>query len=340
MCLFVYCEFMYRPLIPEAQPKPSVFLRDERFDGKPRPGRAAVFIHGIFSSHLTFEKVRKALANELRFGDWSLDAFDYDFWQAIPLSGRQLAEHLRAEFKEASEVTLVCHSMGGLVGRLALLQQGDALPFVKRLIMLGTPNYGTLHSARLALLAHLTRSGAGLLWSVSTRKTGIKELTEVDRMIKPYLTPEAIVRTQHVEYVTIPGLYFHEDTEWLRWGPPHTSLALKAVNLVMELSRAIPLAHVGLSQPHDGIVEENSVCLSPMVSSRFSERQDLAGDVDPRYLHILHPDYREVDHVTIQSADRTIEVLKELLPAKTANEWRLQVKARHELFRFTPDLPH
>ena len=50
----------------------------------------------------------------------------------------------RAATENASEVQLVAHSMGGLVARAALTSPAGGK--VKRLIMLGTPNYGSFAS--------------------------------------------------------------------------------------------------------------------------------------------------------------------------------------------------
>jgi pimeloyl-ACP methyl ester carboxylesterase len=334
---------MYRPPIPDNQPataRPAwpVFLQDERFAGSARPLKAVVFVHGIFSSHVTFDAPRAALAGDPRFSDWSLDSFDYDFWQSIPENGTKLAETLRTYFRSDHQVTLVCHSMGGLVGRLALLQHGDTLPFVKRLIMLGTPNYGTLHTARLALLAHVMRAGMGALWAVTNRKTGIKELTELDTVVAPFRGSKAAAKTAHVEYVTIPGMYFNENTHWFQSGPPGTSRGLRVLNLAMEFSAAMPLARIALRQPHDGIVEENSVYLIPTVASRFSERKRTPADGPKlgRYVHITHPDYLRVDHVTVQSAPRTLTILKDLLNCESVDQWRQLPAVQDDSYEYMP----
>ena len=70
-----------------------------------------------------------------------LDADDHPFdWrQNIPDLGKQLADRVNAEAK-SRDVYLVAHSMGGLVARAAIAQ---GMKDFKKLIMLGTPNYGS-----------------------------------------------------------------------------------------------------------------------------------------------------------------------------------------------------
>ncbi len=88
------------------------------------------------------------LATYLRLKLWLRDqGFDADFhpfdWRlGIPELGRQLADRIRAE--EADRVFVVAHSMGGLVARAAVHHGTEKL---ERLIMLGTPNFGSFAPA-------------------------------------------------------------------------------------------------------------------------------------------------------------------------------------------------
>lgn len=74
----------------------------------------------------------------LRSEGFDADDHPFDWRQTIPGLGKQLADRIAAE--PASEVFLVAHSMGGLVARAAMTH---GIPKLKRLIMLGTPNYGS-----------------------------------------------------------------------------------------------------------------------------------------------------------------------------------------------------
>ena len=74
----------------------------------------------------------------LRINGFDADFFPYDWRRSLEDLGADLANKIQQE--PASQVSLVAHSMGGLVARMALPQAGEK---VTRLIMLGTPNYGS-----------------------------------------------------------------------------------------------------------------------------------------------------------------------------------------------------
>jgi len=71
--------------------------------------------------------------------DFNADFYAYDWRLGIDELGAQLALHLDSE--SADEISLVCHSMGGMVARAAIKQMNGRK--LGRLIMLGTPNYGS-----------------------------------------------------------------------------------------------------------------------------------------------------------------------------------------------------
>jgi pimeloyl-ACP methyl ester carboxylesterase len=74
----------------------------------------------------------------LRSEGFDADFHPFDWRQSIPELGRELAARIQGE--PAAEVYLVAHSMGGLVARAAVFH---GLPKLKRLVMLGTPNFGS-----------------------------------------------------------------------------------------------------------------------------------------------------------------------------------------------------
>jgi pimeloyl-ACP methyl ester carboxylesterase len=73
----------------------------------------------------------------LRAAGYNADFYPYDWRLSIPELGRQLARQLKLE---GGDVDLVAHSMGGLVARAALATGAKC----RRLVMLGTPNFGSL----------------------------------------------------------------------------------------------------------------------------------------------------------------------------------------------------
>jgi pimeloyl-ACP methyl ester carboxylesterase len=74
----------------------------------------------------------------LRLAGFDADHYPFDWRKSIAELGAELAAALRRE--SAREVFLVAHSMGGLVARAAIAQ---GAPKVARLVMLGTPNFGS-----------------------------------------------------------------------------------------------------------------------------------------------------------------------------------------------------
>ena len=74
----------------------------------------------------------------LQMTGFDVDYWHYDWRKSVPELGDALKRTLSDE--SASEIFLVAHSMGGMVARAALAK---GVAKVKRLIMLGTPNFGS-----------------------------------------------------------------------------------------------------------------------------------------------------------------------------------------------------
>src|SRR5688572_27600857 len=69
------------------------------------------------------------------------DIHPFDWRRSIPDMGRELAARMASD--PAAEISIVAHSMGGLVARAALHADSSGLPKLKQLVMLGTPNFGS-----------------------------------------------------------------------------------------------------------------------------------------------------------------------------------------------------
>jgi pimeloyl-ACP methyl ester carboxylesterase len=80
------------------------------------------------------------LTLSLRSAGFDAVLVDYDWRRDIATLGKALAARIAADALQ--NVGLVGHSMGGLVARAALTQSSGAQ--VSRLVMLGTPNWGSL----------------------------------------------------------------------------------------------------------------------------------------------------------------------------------------------------
>ncbi len=147
-----------------------------------RPGASVVvLVHGLDEPGTIWDELTPHL----------LDAgaivirFDYPNDQGVVASGKDLAAALRRlRGLGIGSVSIVAHSMGGLVSREALTSEdgylGDGaatadLPAVERLIMCGTPNHGTplavmqpVAEAREQVYRHATgtsANGSGLIAS-------------------------------------------------------------------------------------------------------------------------------------------------------------------------------
>jgi pimeloyl-ACP methyl ester carboxylesterase len=97
------------------------------------PGPAPIVPLGV----VLFSYLRLKL--HLRAAGFAAEFHDYDWRLSIVQSGRALAERLRT--LRPARVAIVAHSMGGLVSRVALAQEGTR--HVERLVLLGTPNCGS-----------------------------------------------------------------------------------------------------------------------------------------------------------------------------------------------------
>ncbi|MDF1755157.1 MAG: hypothetical protein P1U89_20380 [Verrucomicrobiales bacterium] len=116
---------------------------------------AVVFIHGFSGNYLdTWGNFPWILASDLSLQDydfWSLGyptsrKFDMVFWEADPRLD-ELTDYLgsrftKGELSDYESVSLVCHSMGGLLARRMILKYPKIESKLKSLTMFGTPNNG------------------------------------------------------------------------------------------------------------------------------------------------------------------------------------------------------
>ena len=105
------------------------------------PGRRDIRAIDVLPLYYTPLRVR------LRDVGMNADFFPYD-WR---LSVEDLAKKLEAQLvkEPAASISLVAHSMGGLVCRAAVKLDGPGIRKVKRIVMLGTPNFGSFVPAQV-----------------------------------------------------------------------------------------------------------------------------------------------------------------------------------------------
>ena len=127
----------------------------------------------VLYSYLPLKLALEACGHTVRY-------HDYDWRRDIGELGLALAQKLAAE--QARELAVIGHSMGGLVGRVALRRMGA--PKVQRLITLGTPHGGS-YAPLLAL-------------------RGVYPLVRRVAQLDPQHTPEVLAREV---FTTFPSLY-------------------------------------------------------------------------------------------------------------------------------------
>lgn len=308
---------------------------------------AAVFIHGIYSNHdAAFKTMLDSFDNDPRFDDWDFASFDYDFHQAIQTSGNLLNSALsRAGWTEQHNVSLVCHSMGGLVARLAALQGG--IPFVKKIIMLGTPNFGAVRTSRMAICAQFAMAGTRRLFGIFSRKQGVLDLTQVTKVFQSRLNPQAVRNTDPIEYVTIPGLFFNETRglfesgDWGEWrGRKNWFAPLKAGLDIW--NTYLPLWKIGIEVPHDGIVEESSNRLIPSagvlgyISEKTSQIEFPEQFSSHTYVHVIHEACLGLTHVTLQHDAEIIQLVGDIIFTRSLDNWLMDIHASEKFRSLTP----
>ena len=100
----------------------------------PMRGRERIAPLGVFASFYYLLKLR------LRRAGFDADTYPFDWRESIPKLGRLLAREVRND--AAGRLSIVAHSMGGLVARAALLDERAAAK-ISRVVQLGTPNQGS-----------------------------------------------------------------------------------------------------------------------------------------------------------------------------------------------------
>lgn len=104
-----------------------------------------LLVHGFTADYLAMS----SLAEQFADAGFTVLGFNYPCFDGIDTAAATLSEHLVSLNRLCKQrltnhrLTLVCHSMGGLVARALISLYGGA-KFVRRVITLGTPHAGTL----------------------------------------------------------------------------------------------------------------------------------------------------------------------------------------------------
>ena len=205
--------------------------------------------------------------------------------------------------------------------------------------MLGTPNFGALSQRQLGLLSQLVLKTTRKVYGVF-RRSGVLQLTDVPRVLHELIKTGAAY-AEPVEYVTIPGAYFHEGRSVLDRGAPRSGRSsswFRTLALSAELLTALqPVWKVNLERPHDGIVERRSNSFVPEDFGRRSEKSLTINHAPPSgrtYAHLEPAICEELTHVMIQHDPEVIEVVRSLLMAPSLEDWHRDLENRiHQRLR-------
>lgn len=218
--------------------------------GKPL---TAIFVHG-FTANADY---MQDLMHQFVGSGFSSIAFEYPSDRGIQHAARVLREQLESYDQDQAlskeRVVLVCHSMGGLVGRaLVSLEGGER--FVRKVITLGTPHDGTMRSSYvLRMLLSWGEHVSGLNPNAfSPKSNSARELIGSDD--SPTLLNRmqaAPPGRQAVEYYSISG-----GLNELEFGDG--LVRNKIANVYIQSK---------LGNPNDGLVDEES---SNLAGTKFS----------------------------------------------------------------------
>jgi|GEM_PF-4419422 len=217
-------------------------------------GENVVFIHGFTADcgHLV------TLMDRFVGEGFTCFAFNYPCFDGIDIAARELhallsqLDALSVGCISGRPVTLVCHSMGGLVGRfLANLASADN--FVRKIVTLGTPHDGALRESELIdYLLDLAQATSRWrkVWAppsdASKRRSALQLLGKDEERLLERM--QRIGAPSNISFYSVSGGH-----PWIEFGANHARNVL--ANLyIQSLMR---------DKPNDGLVLEESSDLSP-----------------------------------------------------------------------------
>jgi hypothetical protein len=234
----------------------------------------------------------------LRKAGFDAVLLDYDWRRDIATLGKLLAERIAADGRE--DVALIGHSMGGLVARAGLMHAAGAR--ISQLVMLGTPNSGSLAAVqalrgtysvvRKIAMLDLRHNAEFLARAVFSSFPGLHELLPADR--------------------SVSDIDLFDTEAWPTQGPaPDAALLRQAVGLAQRMAPADPRFHmvVGCNR-----TTATGVALR---DGDFEYEYSLQGDgtvpIELARLAGARHSYVECDHSDMPLSDRVIAGTVDLL---------------------------
>ncbi len=161
-------------------------------------------LHGYLPLKLTLEAA-----------GYTVRCFDYDWRRDIAESGAVLALRLASE--RAREVSVIGHSMGGLVARIALRSASG--PRIQRLITLGTPHGGSYAPVQ----------------AVRGVYPLVRRLAQIDKVYSAEALAREVFSSFHSLYQMLPldnALDLIDSRNWPHTGPQPNATLLDRVTLL------------------------------------------------------------------------------------------------------------
>ena len=168
-----------------------------------------VLVHGLAANSLIMAPLARALGRHFaHVKNWGYSSL----WSRIERHGRALAEQLR-ELDERVEgrIHLVTHSMGGIIGRIALAEYSPKK--FGRFLMIAPPNRGSRVASRLApILGFLFPPLAQLCddkgsFVCTLPQPGFGELGVIAASSDFYVHEESTRLGCEKDHITLPGLH-------------------------------------------------------------------------------------------------------------------------------------
>jgi pimeloyl-ACP methyl ester carboxylesterase len=278
-----------------------------------------VVLHGLGQKREHLEPLALKIAGSARDAD--VFSYGYDHTLHLMTNGDELAKDIRRHIPDG-RVDLVGYSMGGLVARLAATVDLAMIPRIRTVVTLATPNRGSISNAELSALGQL---GKSLLFisPLSPRSDGIKDLTKAASIMSDrrnyLLKVDPAFRGNATErrYVSIPGLFYHQDRSAYQRAPSLKIAGLHAVVALMSWRVRL----LSMPKSNDGIVTERSNDITISESHDWSETRLFDKDASghPARCHAVVDTCRDHDHISIINDDTVAELIAALL---SHDDWR------------------
>lgn len=219
-----------------------------------------ILIHGFMANSVYLS----SMAENFEGNGFTVFLFNYNSYKGIANAAHSLLEKL-ARFDSLTDgyiskerVTLVGHSMGGLVARSALAL-GDEYDVISSMITLGTPHSGTL--TNFDLLKYFVRAGEHITEAMpgfGLECASAKELIGTDSDAVPLV--EILNQNSDIQEST-PILSISGGKNWMEFGKSFSANTI--ANALIQLEMA--------GQVNDGLVPEASSDLKNLLGPKFTE---------------------------------------------------------------------